>query len=101
MSIELNLTPAQVAAVLGCSERTVQNLVRSQKLRAVPTGLGSVRRHVSIPESALADYQTEQAAAMDRSRTDVAFRAVEVASYGDVGSRYADKVARMRGRLRP
>jgi excisionase family DNA binding protein len=50
-SVERHLTVAQVAALLGTSERFPRRLIAERRIRFVRVG-----RHVRVPESALREF---------------------------------------------
>jgi len=50
------LTPAEAAARLKVSTKTVYRLVHARKLRSRPRGLGKQRPGIGVPESSVTAY---------------------------------------------
>lgn len=94
--MDFNLTSAQVAAILHCSERTVQKLAKAGKLNGTKIGSGSTRDRFTFPMAEVERYRTTPA---EKTVEYVKKLSAAVSRFQPVPSDISAKVARKRASL--
>lgn len=97
--MEINYTVTQAAGILNRSARTVRNLITAGRLRAIEVGTGDKRKHFSIPQSALEEFERRASQqAIQTCASMLTTAELQTFATGQSFSRYTDRAVRAQGR---